>query len=130
MNIGKLFLASIFTLMGFVCFSQQSSSVGPGASSDGQSSFSIDNASFSIDPSFMLTASFHGSKDGDWIHRVTQLKVMILDGKKTADAETWGRLSHDLRGRQFEDLLDIRNGKDRLQLMSKEGKDGQKELAF
>ena len=88
------------------------------------------SASFSIDPSFMLTANFKGSSDGDWIHKVTQLQVMVMDGKKAADAQQWNKLSHDLRDQRFEDLFSIRKGSDRLQLMSKEGRQGLKEIAF
>ncbi|MDO6430500.1 DUF4252 domain-containing protein [Flavitalea sp. BT771] len=88
------------------------------------------SASFSIDPSFMLTANFKGSSEGDWIHKVTQLQVMVMDGKQAADARQWSKLSHDLRDQRFEDLFSIRKGNDRLQLMSKDGRQGLKEIAF
>jgi hypothetical protein len=88
------------------------------------------SASFSIDPSFMLSANFKGSSDGDWIHKVTQLQVMIMDGKKAADAQQWNKLSHELQDQRFEDLFSIRKGSSRLQLMSKDGRQGLKEIAF
>jgi hypothetical protein len=107
----KIFLPIVFCLLAFAGSAQTS-------------------ASFSIDPSFMLTASFKGSSDGDWIHKVTQLQVMVMDGKKAADAQQWNKLSHDLRDQRFEDLLSIRKGSGRLQLLSKEGRQGLKEIAF
>jgi hypothetical protein len=107
----KLFLPIVFCLLAFAGSAQTS-------------------ASFSIDPSFMLTASFKGSSDGEWIHKVTQLQVMVMDGKKAADAQQWNKLSHDLRDQRFEDLFSIRKGGDRLQLLSKDCRDGQKEIAF
>jgi hypothetical protein len=86
--------------------------------------------SFSIDPSFMLTASFRGKSDGDWIQKITRLKVLVLDGKKPADAEQWNKLSYDVRDQRFEDLFSIRKGGDKLQLLSKEGKEGLKEIVL
>ena len=107
----KLFLPILFCLLAFAGSAQTS-------------------ASFSIDPSFMLTANFKGSSDGDWIHKVTQLQVMVMDGKKAAEANQWNKLSQDLRDQRFEDLFSIRKGGDRLQLLSKEGRQGLKEIAF
>jgi hypothetical protein len=78
----------------------------------------------------MLSANFKGSSDGDWIHKVTQLQVMIMDGKKAADAQQWNKLSHELQDQRFEDLFSIRKGSSRLQLMSKDGRQGLKEIAF
>ena len=108
----RLFLPVVCMLMSLACCAQQSTT------------------SFSIDPSFMLTASFKGKSDGDWIQKITRINVMILDGKKPADAEQWSKLSHDLRDQRFEDLFSIRKGGDKLQLMSREGKDGLKEIVF
>lgn len=86
-------------------------------------------ASFSTNASFMLQASFHGKEDGNWIQKVTQVKVMVMDKKKAADAEQWARLMHELRDQRYEELVSIRKGKDRLRLMSRDG-DGVKEVAF
>lgn len=139
----KLFLPAVFSLMVLACSGQTSTS-----------------ASLSFDPSFMLTATgrtggssaegqtlavscnwinsfkiqlheiFHGKEDGSWIQKVTQLKIMVLDGKKTADAQRWSTLPHELREGRFEDLLSYRKGGQRLQLMSRDGKEGLKEIAF
>jgi hypothetical protein len=86
-------------------------------------------ASFSGNASFMLQASFHGKEDGTWIQKVTQVKVMILDKRKAADAEQWDRLVSELRGQRYEELVSIRKGENRLRLMSRDG-DGVKEVAF
>jgi hypothetical protein len=112
-NMKKYILPVVFSLMVVTCCGQRSAS-----------------ASISIDPSFLLSCNFHGKEDGDWIHKISQLKVMVLDGKKAADAEQWTKLSKDLHDGRFEDLLSIRKGSDRMQLMSRDGKDGLKEVAF
>ena len=107
----KLFLPIVFCLLALAGSAQTS-------------------ASFSVDPSFMLSANFKGSSDGDWIHKVSQLQVMVMDGKKAADAQQWNKLSHDLQDQRFEDLLSIRKGSSRLQLLSRDGREGLKEIAF
>lgn len=108
----RSFFAAACLLMSLTCCAQRSAT------------------SISIDPSFMLTANFKGKSDGDWIQKITRVNVMILDNKKQADAEQWSRLSHDLQDQRFEDLLSIRKGGDQLRLMSKDGKEGLKEIAF
>jgi len=88
------------------------------------------STSFSVDPSFMLSASFKGSSDGDWIHKVAHLQLVIMDGKKAADVRQWNKLSHDLLDQRFEELFSIRKGSDRLQLLSRDGREDLKEIAF
>lgn len=85
--------------------------------------------SFSTNASFMLQASFRGREDGTWIQKVTQVKVMVLDKKKAADAEQWDKLVHELRDQRYEELVSIRKGENRMRLLSRDG-DGVKELAF
>ncbi|HVU55169.1 MAG TPA: DUF4252 domain-containing protein [Puia sp.] len=85
--------------------------------------------SFSTNASFMLQASFHGREDGNWIQKVTQVKVMILDKKKAADVEQWDKLVRELRDQRYEELVSVRKGQDRVRLMSRDG-DGVKEVAF
>ena len=65
------------------------------------------SASFSID---------------NWKGKITQFSIQ-LNGKIT-------RLSSELRDQRFEDLLSIRKGDERVQLMFKEKEDGLKEVAF
>ena len=100
-------------------------------------------ASFSTNASFMLSATLraggpsaegqtlakHGKEDGSWIQKVTQLKVVIMDKKKTADAEQWDKLVRELRDQRYEELMSIRKGENRMRLMSRDG-DGVKEMAF
>lgn len=97
------------------------------------------DGSISIDPGFLLKASFssgekegeHGGDKSDWLHKVTRLRVLILDGKKTPSAvQDWKVLSRSLREEQFEELVSVRNGKDNMQLLDKERKDGLKEIVF
>ena len=86
-------------------------------------------ASFSTNASFMLQASFHGKEDGSWIQKVTQVKLMILDKKKAADAAQWNKVVSELRDQRYEELVSIRKGESRVRLMSRDG-DGVKEVAF
>jgi|GEM_PF-1030224 hypothetical protein len=100
-------------------------------------------ASFSTNASFVLqatrrtggpsaegqTLAVHGKEDGLWIQKVTQVKVMVLDKKKAADAEQWDKLVHELRDQRYEELVSIRKGENRMRLLSRDG-DGVKELAF
>jgi hypothetical protein len=79
--------------------------------------------SISVDPKFMLSASFKGSDDGDWFHKITQVKMMILD-------KTNATLSRDLHNQRFEDLFSVRKGGDLLQLMSRQGRAGLRDIAF
>ncbi|HEY4207105.1 MAG TPA: DUF4252 domain-containing protein [Puia sp.] len=79
--------------------------------------------------SFMLSASFHGKADGNWIQKVTSVKVMILDKKKTADVQQWDQLLREAKDQRYEDLVSVRKGQDRVRLMVRDG-DGVKELAF
>lgn len=104
--MNKLLLPIAFTLLSFACNAQTAGS-----------------AEVSMDPKFMLTASFKGKSDGDWLHKITQVKMMILDKANTG-------MSHDLHNQRFEDLFSVRKGQEVLQLMSREGKNGLREIAF
>jgi len=87
----------------------------------------------SFDPGFMLNASFSGKKSANsgWIHKVTHVRLLILGDKKNrAQQEEWKELPRLLQQDRFEDLLTIRQGQDRVQLLSKERKDGDKEIVF
>lgn len=88
----------------------------------------------SLDPAFLLNASFSGDSNNDnktWLHKITRVRLLILDAKKTPSVQgEWSELSQSLKEDRFDELLMIRKGKERLQLLSKDGKDGQKEVAF
>ncbi|HTI10845.1 MAG TPA: DUF4252 domain-containing protein [Puia sp.] len=89
--------------------------------------------SLSFDPGFMLNASFSGKKsdNSSWIHKVTHVRLLILSDKKTkAQQEEWKELPRLLQEDRFEDLLTIRQGQDRVQLLSKERSDGEKDIVF
>jgi len=66
------------------------------------------------------TASFSLDR---WKSRITSLNIQLLDGQRT-------NLSRELRDEKFEDLFSVRKGVERLQLMSKDGKDGLREVVF
>lgn len=89
--------------------------------------------SISLDPGFMLTASFSGKNksNGNWIQKVTKVRLLILDDKKTTmQRADWNELTQSLQQDRFEELLSIRKGSDRVQLLSKERRDGDKEIVF
>jgi uncharacterized protein DUF4252 len=93
------------------------------------------DGNISIDPGFLLNASFSSGgnsneKDG-WMHKITRVRVLILDGKKNPLAgEDLKALNKSLRSEQFEELVSVRKGKDNVQLLDKERKDGLKEVVF
>lgn len=87
----------------------------------------------SIDPSFMLNASFSGSggdNSGSWFHKVSKVKLLLIDGKKASAADEWSDLSQSIQSENLEELFSVRKGKDKVQLLVKDVKDGQKELVF
>ncbi|HWK07505.1 MAG TPA: DUF4252 domain-containing protein [Puia sp.] len=138
----KLFfpLALIITLS--ACSSANSQSQDQRSSRDGSPSLdkfydrfcseNKDGNSLSIDPGFLLNASFSGKESNSgWMHKITKVRLLLLDDKKTpAREQEWRELSQSLQKDQFEELLTIRQGKDRVQLLSKERGDGQKEVVF
>jgi hypothetical protein len=113
---------------------------GSSASSSGDAAgktsitISSDDGSLSLNPSFMLNACFPAS-DGQaasgWVRKMTNLHVIILDGKKNSSAhQEWTELEESLKQDQFEELLTIRKGSDRVRLLSKDAAAGIKEVAF
>ena len=87
-----------------------------------------------IDPSFLFNASFSlnntDSKDDNWFHKITSVRCLIIDGKKTPDAaREWSDLSASLRADHFEEWLSIRKGQGRLQLLSHDKSDVMDEVA-
>ena len=58
-----------------------------------------------------------------WKSKITQLNIQILDGQHTA-------LSHQLKDEKFEDLFAVRKGIEQLRLMSRDRKDGLREVVF
>jgi hypothetical protein len=84
--------------------------------------------------SFILNACFPAS-DGQaasgWVRKMTNLRLLILDGEKNASArQEWTDLEESLKQDQFEELLTIRKGSDRVRLLSKDAAAGMKEVAF
>jgi hypothetical protein len=92
-----------------------------------------DEGSLSVSPGLLLNASFSGSggDSNSWIRKITQIQLLILDAKKTPSVrEQWSELSRDLQEDQFDELVSIRHGKDRVQLLSRDRKGGLKEVVF
>lgn len=58
-----------------------------------------------------------------WKSKITRLNIQILDGQRTA-------LSHALQDEKFEDLFAVRKGVEQLRLMSRDRKDGLREVVF
>ena len=98
-----------------------------------------------IDPTFLFSASFSGNKDhdgdgnsndgkadkdGNWMHKITAIRCMIIDGKKTSGAaKEWSDLTASLRADNFEEWFSIRKGTGRVQLLSRDKKDTMEEIA-
>jgi hypothetical protein len=83
---------------------------------------------------FLLNACFpatDNSAASGWVHKMTNLRLIILDGEKNASAmQEWTELEQSLKQDQFEELLTIRKGSDRVRLLSKEGAEGMRQVAF
>ena len=88
-----------------------------------------------IDPSFLFNASFSlnnndGKDDANWLHKITSVRCLIIDGKKTPNAaREWSDLSASLRGDGFEEWFSIRKGQGRVQLLSHDKNDVMDEVA-
>ena len=82
--------------------------------------------------SFLLNANFscNSHSDNGWMHKITGLRLLILDEKTAGAGQEWTDLEEALRQDQYEELITIRKGKDRLRLLSKDEAGGIKELAF
>jgi hypothetical protein len=89
--------------------------------------------SISIDPSFLLNANFSGKGDADnnWMRKITNLRLLILDGEKTPSAQQqWTELEESLRQDGFEELITVRHGKDRFRLLSRSDQGDMKQMAL
>lgn len=87
----------------------------------------------SVDPGFLFSASFSGkaqSGDKDWMRKITSIRCLIIDAKSgSAGAREWSDLGSSLRADGFEEWVGVRKGKSRFQLLSRDGKADQKEIA-
>jgi len=107
-------------------------------------------ANLGLDPNFLFSASFGGNgnndgndgngnndggkdKDdngGNWMHKITRVRCMIIDGKKTPNAAgEWSDLTRALRADHFEEWFSIRKGTGRVQLLSQDKSDTMEEIA-
>ena len=85
-------------------------------------------------PGFLLSASFSGdhsgSEDGSWLKRVTAVRCLVIDGKKTPDvAKEWADLSSSLRADHFDEWFSARRGQGRVQLLSRDKGNVMEEIA-
>jgi hypothetical protein len=117
----KLFfpLALIVTLS--ACSSANSQSPGRRSARNGSPSLekfydrfnseNKDGNSLSIDPGFLLNASFSGKEDNSgWIHKIKKVRLLIMDDKNSPSREEeWQELAQSLQKDQFEELLTIRH---------------------
>ena len=87
--------------------------------------------SISVDPGLMLNASFSGSDNGNWMHKLTNVRMLIIDGKKASGVQEWDELSRSVQSDDYEDLATIRKaGKGGVRLLSRDVKDGMKDIVF
>lgn len=94
-----------------------------------------------LDPGFLFSASFgshseaygsrdNGGNDSDWMRKITAIRCMIIDGKKTPNAAgEWSDLTGALRADHFEEWFSIRKGTGRVQLLSRDKGDTMEEIA-
>lgn len=90
-------------------------------------------AKLSVDPGLLFSASFNrnaADSEKNWTHRITSIRCLIIDGKNSAAGEReWSDLGASLRADRFEEWVSVRKGKSRFQLLSRDDKAGQKEIA-
>jgi len=98
-----------------------------------------------IDPTFLFSASFSGNSgnngddkngnsgkdanDSNWMHKITSIRCMIIDGKKTPAAKEWSDLTSSLRADHFEEWFSVRKGTGRFQLLSRDKGDTMEQIA-
>lgn len=75
----------------------------------------------SLSPSLWLSTSFPDKAGNNWKDKVSHMRLLILDGKKTpALLDDADGLSRRLKDDKFDDLLDVHKGKQSLRLMGLE----------
>lgn len=78
--------------------------------------------SISISPAFWLNSSFSSTADAKWKDKVTNVRLLILDGKKTPGAAVDAAdLAHKLRDGNFDALVDVRKGRQIFQILGRGG---------
>ena len=93
------------------------------------------NTDLGVDPTFLFSASFSGGdskseSDSNWMHKITAIRCMIIDGKKTPGAaKEWSDLTASLRADRFEEWFSVRKGSGRVQLLSRDKNDTMEEIA-
>jgi hypothetical protein len=72
----------------------------------------------------------NSGEDGNWMHKITAIRCLIIDGKKTPNAANeWSDLTRALRADHFEEWFSIRKGTGRVQLLSRDKGDTMEEIA-
>ncbi|MBS1663491.1 MAG: hypothetical protein JST68_20785 [Bacteroidetes bacterium] len=72
-----------------------------------------------------LSGRAQGKKEG-WGNKITSFSCRTIDA---AHSQEWNDLSRSLRKDGFEEWFGVRKGKERLQVLSREGREGITELA-
>jgi len=93
-----------------------------------------DDGDKGFDPGIIFSASFSGhssdSQEDGWLKRVTSVRCMVIDGKKSADAaKEWRDLSSSLKADHFEEWFSVRKGQGRVQFLSRDKDDVMEEVA-
>ena len=64
------------------------------------------------------------------MHKITSIRCLIIDARNsTAGGREWSDLGVSLRADRFEEWISVRKGKSRFQLLSRDGRDDQKDIA-
>ena len=97
------------------------------------------NTELGVDPTFLFSASFSGGdnksetdndSNGNWMHKISVIRCMIIDGKKTPGAaREWSDLTASLRADHFEEWFSVRKGTGRVQLLSRDKNDTMEDIA-
>jgi hypothetical protein len=91
------------------------------------------NTNISVDPGFLFSASFApnaNDSDKGWMHKISSIRCLIIDAKNsTTSGREWADLASSLQADRFEEWISIRKGKSRFQLLSRDGRDNQKDIA-
>ena len=125
----KLFIPVAFC---FLCLSACAQTSALDRFYDKFKSSGTSDANISISPNLMLSACFQGKgrEEDNWLKKVTQVRMLIIDAKKAPSSKEWSDLSGSLLADHFDELMSVRKGRDRVQLMSADRGADLKEVVF
>jgi hypothetical protein len=114
----KLLLPILLAMAGFSACAQQNAFDRFYDKMKSQDSVSVE---LSISPSLWLSAAFSEKGDDTWKNKISTIRLLILDGKKTRTSTgEFDEVCRDLQKDKFDALVDIHQGKERMQLLEKD----------